>query len=120
MYHRYTRSHVIPDIVHVPINLSSLFCVPLVHKTSCDLKSLCPYELVITILCTTGTQDLMQLYTFSSCHNRFLSSSVLIHQPHALNVPARLTTKKNYKSNPLVMKPVGSYRNIKHIALFSA
>ena len=25
---RYTRSHVIPDIVYVPMNLSSLFCVP--------------------------------------------------------------------------------------------
>ena len=31
----------------------------------------------------------------------------------------RLTTKKNYKSYPLVMKPVGPYRNIKHVALFS-
>ena len=31
----------------------------------------------------------------------------------------RLVTKKNYKSNPLVMKPMGPYRNIKHVALFS-
>ena len=120
MCHGYTRSHATYVIVYVPMNLSLQFCVPPVHKVSCDLcYSLCPYELVITILCTTGTQDLMRLYTCSSCHIRFLSTSVLIHQPHALNMPARLTTKKNYKSNPLVMKPVGSYRNIKYDSLRS-
>ena len=123
------------------MNFPLQFCVPVVHKISCDLRcSLCPYESItilytsgtqnlmrltlcpyqsITILCTTGTQDLMRLYTFSSCRIRFLSTSVLIHQSHALNVPARLTSKKNCKSNPLVMKPVGPYRNIKHVALFS-
>ena len=31
----------------------------------------------------------------------------------------RLITKKNYKSNPLVMKPVGPYRNIKYDSLCS-
>ena len=31
----------------------------------------------------------------------------------------RLSTKKNYKSDSSVMKPVGPYRNIKHVALFS-
>ena len=31
----------------------------------------------------------------------------------------RLTTKKNYKSDSSLMKPVGPYRNIKHVALFS-
>ena len=35
---------------------------------------------------------------------------------HMLLTLLRLTTKKNYKSDLLVMKPVGSYRNIKHIA----
>ena len=38
---------------------------------------------------------------------------------HMLLTLLRLTTKKNYKSDPLVMKPVGPYRNTKHIALFS-
>ena len=38
---------------------------------------------------------------------------------HMLLTLLRLTTKKNYKSDPLVMKPVGPYRNIKHVALFS-
>ena len=38
---------------------------------------------------------------------------------HMLLTLLRLTTKKNYKSDPLVMKPVGPYKNIKHIALFS-
>ena len=38
---------------------------------------------------------------------------------HMLLTLLRLTTKKNYKSYPLVMKPVGPYRNIKHVTLFS-
>ena len=38
---------------------------------------------------------------------------------HMLLTLLRLTTKKNYKSDSLVMKPVGPYRIIKHVALFS-
>ena len=38
---------------------------------------------------------------------------------HMLLTLLRLTTKKNYKSDSSVMKPVGPYRNIKHVALFS-
>ena len=38
---------------------------------------------------------------------------------HMLLTLLRLTTKKNYKSDSLVIKPVGPYRNIKHVALFS-
>ena len=33
---------------------------------------------------------------------------------HMLLTLLRLTTKKNYKSDPLVMKPVGPYRNRKN------
>ena len=37
VYHRYV-------IVYVPINFPLQFCVPPVHKISCDLRySLCPY-----------------------------------------------------------------------------
>ena len=36
VYHQYTRSHVTYVIVYVLMNLSLRFCVPPVHKISCD------------------------------------------------------------------------------------
>ena len=98
VYQWYTKSHATYIIVYVPMNPLQ-FCVPVVHKISCDLRySLCLYE-SITILCIGGTQNLMRLYTCSSCHNRFLSTSVLIHQPHALNVPVQKTNFDSISSN---------------------
>ena len=116
MYWWYTRSHVTYVIVYVPMNLSLQFCVPPVHKISSDLRySLCPYELVVIILCTTFTQDLMRLYTCSSCHIRFLSTLVLIH----LTCLSDSSLRKTIKVILRVMKPVGPYRNIKYDSLHS-
>ena len=88
---RCIKSHMTPDIVYVPINWSLRFYVPRYAKSH-----------------TTFTHV---VYNFEYIGTLPIS--------HMLLTLLRLTTKKNYKSDPLVMKPVGPYRNIKHVALFS-
>ena len=53
------------------------------------------------------------------CKIQYDNNLIYTGLSHMLLTLFRLTTKKNYKSNPLVMKPVAHYRNIKHVALFS-
>ena len=62
---------LMPDIVYVLINLSLRFCVPPVHKISCDFA-----------------------------HALHVVSDFEYIGTHPLNMPVRLSTKKNYKSNP--------------------
>ena len=96
------------------------FCVPVVHK-----KSHATYVIVYVLMnplqfCVPVVhKNLMRLYTCPSCHNRFLSTSVLFHSATCSSHSSDSLLKKNYKSDSLVMKPVGPYRNIKHVALFS-
>ena len=50
------------------------------QKISCDLRySLCPYESITIFVYRCYTKNLMRLYTYSSCRNRFLSTLVLFH-----------------------------------------
>ena len=58
----------------------------------------------------------MRLYTCSSQIFEYIGTLPLSYMLLTL---LRLTTKKNFESCSLVMKPVGPYRNIKHVALFS-
>ena len=88
---RCTKSHLTPDVVYVPMNWSLRF-----YAVQCT-KSHATFTHVVYDFEYIGTLPLS----------------------HMLLTLLRLTTKKNYKSDPLVMKPVGPYRNIKHIALFS-
>ena len=80
-----------PDIVYVPIDWS------LRLYTVCCTKS----YVILTLI----------VYDFEYIGSLPLSYMLL--------TLLRLTTKKSYKSYSLVMKPVGPYRNIKHVALFS-
>ena len=73
------------------------------------------YEFIIIFV----YQNRMRLYTCSSCRNRFFEYIGILPLSYMLLTLLRLTTKKTFKSNSLVMKPVGPYRNIKHVALFS-
>ena len=91
VYHRYTKSHTTPDIVYVPTKWSLRFYAARCTKSHAILTHVA--------------------YDFEYIGTLPLS--------HMLLTLLRLITKKNYKSYPLVMKPVGPYRNIKHIALFS-
>ena len=86
---RYVKSHVIPDIVYVPINWSLRF---------------------YAARCVKSHAILTHIYF------EYIGSLLLCYMLLTL---LRLTTEKNYKSDPSVMKPVGPYRNIKHLALFS-
>ena len=88
---RYSKSHATPDVVYVPMKWSLRFCIPRFKKSHTILTHIA--------------------YNFEYIGTLPLS--------HMLLTLLRLTTKKNYKSDPLVMKPVGPYRNIKHVALFS-
>ena len=89
--HRYVKSHAIPDIVYVPTKWSLRFYAAQYTKSHAILTHVA--------------------YGFE-----YISTLPLSHMLLTL---LRLTTKKNYKSYPLVMKPVGPYRNIKNVALFS-
>ena len=89
VYHQYRRCHAIPDIVYVPINWSLRF-----YAAHC-VKS---YAILTHV------------------YFEYIGSLPLSYM---LLILLRLTTEKNYKSDPSVMKPVGLYRNIKHVALFS-
>ena len=140
------KSHATYLIVYAPINFPLQFlCTSGTQKISCDLRySLCPYKISITILCTTSTQKISCDIRYSLCPYESITilctsgtQKILYNFTHALHVITdfeyigtlplsymlltllRLTTKKNYKSYSLVMKPVGPYRNIKHVALFS-
>ena len=65
---------------HAPINVPLQDCVPVVHK-----KSHATYVIVyapmnpLQFCVPVVHKNLMQLYTCSSCPNRFLSTSVLFH-----------------------------------------
>ena len=85
------KSHATPDVVYVPMKWSLRF-----YAAWCT-KSHATFTHVVYYFENIGTLPLS----------------------HMLLILLRLTTKKNYKSDPLVMKPVGPYRNIKHVALFS-
>ena len=95
-------------------------CTTSTQKISCNLHySLCPYEFIIIFVYRWYTKNLMRLYTCSSCRNRFFEYIGTLPLSYILLTLLRLTTKKNFKRNSLLMKPVGPYRNIKHVALFS-
>ena len=89
---RYVKSHAIPDIVYVPTKWSLRFYVPQYANS---------HALHFTHV----------VYDFEYIGTLPLG--------HMLLTLLGLTTKKNYKSDSSVMKPVGPYRNIKHVALFS-
>ena len=102
------------------MNPLQFLCTSGTQKVSCDLcYSLCPYESIIIFVYRWYTKSLMRLYTCSSCLNRFFEYIGTLPLSYMLLTLLRLITKKNFKSNSLVMKPVGPYRNIKHVALFS-
>ena len=102
------------------MNPLQFLCTGGTQKISCDLRfSLCPYESIIIFVYHWYTKNLMRLYTCFSCRNRFFEYIGTLPLSYMLLTLLRLTTKKNFKSNSLVMKPVGPYRNIKHVALFS-
>ena len=90
MQHR-LQNLVRPDIVYVPMNWSLRFYAAWCAKSHVTFTHV--------------------VYDFE-----YISTLPLSHMLLTL---LRLTTKKNYKSDPLVMKPVGPYINIKHVALFS-
>ena len=102
------------------MNPLQFLCTGGTQKISCDLRySLCPYESITIFVYRWCTKDLMRFYTCSSCRNRFFAYIGTLPLSYMLLTLLRLTTEKNYKSYPSVMKPVGRYRNIKHVALFS-
>ena len=166
MYHQYTRSYAIPDIVYVPINWSLRFyaacCaksyaipdiiyVPInwslqFYAVRCAKSYATPdivyvpmkWSLRFYAVCCTKSHAIPDIaYVPNKWSLQFYvpwyvkSYAILTHVvydfeyigtlplSYMLLTLLRLTTKKNYKSYSLVMKPVGPYRNIKHIALFS-
>ena len=112
----YTRSDAIPDIVYVPIKWSLRFYVPRYVKphTTPDIVYV-PTKWSLRFYAVQYAKS-HAILTHVAYDFEYIGTLPLSHMLLTL---LRLTTKKNYKSYPLVMKPVGPYRNIKDVALFS-
>ena len=116
VYHRYTRSDAIPDIVYIPIKWSlQFYAVRYVksHTTPDIVYVPTKWSLRFYAVWYAKSHAILTHIAYDFEHISTLPLS------HMLLTLLRLTTKKNYKSDSLVMKPVSPYRNIKHVALFS-
>ena len=104
----YIKSHTTPDIVSVPMKWSLQFYAAQYIKSH-------------------ATPDIVYVPTKWYIKSHMILTHIEYDFEHISTLPLshmlltllRLTTKKSCKSDSLVMKPVGPYRNIKHVALFS-
>ena len=110
------KSHVTPDVVYVPMKWSLRF-----YAVWCTKSHATPDVAYVPMKWS------LQFYAVRHAKSHATFTHVVydfeyigtLPLSHMLLTLLRLTTKKNYKSNPLVMKPVSPSRNIKHVALFS-
>ena len=110
------KSHVTPDIVYVPTEWSLQFYTVWYAKSymTPDIVYV-PTEWSLRFYAAWYVKS-YAILTHVAYDFEYIGTLPLSHMLFTL---LRLTTKKNYKSYSSVMKPVGPYRNIKHVALFS-
>ena len=114
VYHWYTRCHAIPDIVYVPINWSLQF-----YAARCVKSHAIPDIVYVPVNWSLRFYAARYVKSYAILTHVYFEYIGSLPLSYMLLTLLRLTTEKNYKRDPSVMKPVGPYRNIKHVALFS-